>query len=238
MQLISSPTTFIIWSGSLCSWNVLVNSLKNNLLIVLCTWNGATSCRDRKVSTPPTFRSRLLKKVLVLCKWKHILTLSFPDISRILLCTLAMDPLARSLQQRHLHRGLSFRSGKLVLLNLCIWYSAFDRHSVINVSPLIREIFRFGRHSGIIINWEKNGICPLTDNAIPDPLDNPARWVMDRVKYLGIIQHREVESIIHLNYGPAIDTSHHQLDTWVKLPISLAGRVAWLKMVALPIFLC
>lgn len=56
-------------------------------------------------------------------------------------------------------------------------------------------------------------------------------------KYLGVWIHRDLTTIINMNYGRAIDKLEEQVDKWIKLPMTLADRIAIIKMVILPKFL-
>lgn len=59
---------------------------------------------------------------------------------------------------------------------------------------------------------------------------------MDSVKYLGIHFHLETVHIVRVNYGQALDTLETQIAKWNRLPLSMAGRIALIKMIVLPNF--
>lgn len=154
-----------------------------------------------------------------------------------LLFILAMDPLVRQFQESHLHRGLHFNTGRLLsslYADDIILYVGFPQ---VNLDPLIREIIRFGLHSGLQINWSKSVLFPLTPSTQQWECEFPLFWCPDATKYLGIHIHLDTEQIISLNYGRAVDQLETQIEKWLRLPLSLAGRTALIKMVVLPKFL-
>lgn len=56
-------------------------------------------------------------------------------------------------------------------------------------------------------------------------------------KYLGVRIHRDPELVIRENYGKALTKLEGQVDRWIRLPLSLADRIAIQKMVVLSRFL-
>lgn len=80
-------------------------------------------------------------------------------------------------------------------------------------------------------------MVPLTKCTQSYALEFPLIWATDSVKYLGVWVHQDLEIVIRENYGVAYTTLEQQIDKWVKLPLSLADRIALIKMVELPKFL-
>lgn len=154
-----------------------------------------------------------------------------------LLFILAMDPLVRIFHARHLHRGLQFHTGPLLTSLYADDVILYVRQPQQNLAPLIREVIRFGLFSGLHINWNKSVIFPLTTGTKQWELEFPLLWCADSTKYLGIHIHLDKNQIIRLNYGPAMDTLTSRVDAWIRLPLSIAGRAAIIKMVVLPKFL-
>lgn len=54
------------------------------------------------------------------------------------------------------------------------------------------------------------------------------------MKYLGIWVHRDPEQVIISNYGSAITSLTEKAERWSRLPLSLADRIAVIKMTFLP----
>lgn len=154
-----------------------------------------------------------------------------------LLFILALDPLVRHFQERHMFRGLQFRTGPLLMSLYADDIILYVRQPQHNLTPLIEEITRFGIFSGLRINWNKSIIFPLTASTVPWESVWPLTWCTDSVKYLGIHFHLDTVQIIRLNYGPALDNLDNQITKWTRLPLSMMGRIALIKMIVLPRFL-
>lgn len=147
-----------------------------------------------------------------------------------------MDPLVRHFQERHLQRGLQFNTGPL-LVSLYADIILYIREPQANLEPLIRETIRFGQYSGLSINWRKSVIFPLTSSTAQWECEFPLEWCTDSTKYLGIHIHLDTAQILRLNYGQAVSALESQIERWLRLPLSIAGRVAVIKMIVLPKFL-
>lgn len=154
-----------------------------------------------------------------------------------LLFILAMDPLVRHLQEFHIHRCIQFHTGPLLTSLYADDVILYVRKPQDNLAPLIREMIRFGLYSGLRINWSKSIIFPLTKSTKRWECEFLLEWCTDSTKYLGIHIHLETSQILQPNYGRAIHTLESQIDRWISLPLSLAGRIALIKMVILPKFL-
>lgn len=150
-----------------------------------------------------------------------------------LLFILAMDPLARCFQKNHLHRGIQFNTGPL-LVSLYADDILYVRKPHINLEPLIRETIRFGLLSGLKINWGKSVIFPLYTCTAQSTCEFPLEWCSESTKYLGIHIHLDSSQVISLNYGRAIDSLATQIEKWIALPLSMTGRIALIKRIVLP----
>lgn len=145
-----------------------------------------------------------------------------------------MDPLARHLQESHLHHGLELHTGPLIASFYVDDILLFVRKPEENLPSLMREVVRFGTHSGLAINWSKSEIFALTPTARPVDIEFALKWCTEPPRYLGIYLHCEAAEVIRLNYGPVITHLTEQISRWIKLPLSIAGRIAIIKMIILP----
>lgn len=100
-----------------------------------------------------------------------------------------------------------------------------DRH----LNPLIREYVRYEQYARLHINWDMSVVIPLTECTIEPELDYPLSWQMDPIKYLGIWVHRDPTLVISENYGKALLRLEEQVDKWIKMPLSMADRIALQK---------
>lgn len=65
-------------------------------------------------------------------------------------------------------------------------------------------------------------------------LDFPLAWSTDPAKYLGVWLHRDPEVVVSENYDRALVQITERAERWAKLPLSLADRIAVVKMTILP----
>lgn len=154
-----------------------------------------------------------------------------------LLFVIALDPLVRHLLEHHRRCSLQFNSGPLLLTLYADDIILYVRCPDENLTPLLREITRYGTYSGLYINREKSEVLPLTVAPCDRAGDYLLTWCDDSVKYLGVHIHRDRDHIIQLNCGPAVERLECNIDRWLQLSLSMAGRIAIIKTVVLPHFL-
>lgn len=68
-------------------------------------------------------------------------------------------------------------------------------------------------------------------------MEYPLKWADGTVQYFGIWLSRNVQELWNTNYGRAVTWLEGKVETWSRLPLSLAGRIAIAKMIILPKFL-
>lgn len=107
--------------------------------------------------------------------------------------------------------------------------------------PSLEAVFEmlgtFAKFSGLRVNWEKSNIMTIDDGAQAraSPLV-PIAWVSE-IKYLGVRVSPQLTDYLSLNLMLLLTKVKTQLDAWKHLPLSLIGRVNFLKMKVLPVFL-
>lgn len=106
-----------------------------------------------------------------------------------------------------------------------------------HLAALLREHIKFEGFSSLGINWAKSIRIPLTQNTVPYALDCPLKWSTDPVEYLEVWIHKDHEIVIRENYGRALGKLDSQVARWIKMHLSLADRVAVMKMIVVPRFL-
>lgn len=154
-----------------------------------------------------------------------------------ILFTLILEPLASKIRQRHSEAALQFHLRPLIISLYADDMVLFTRQPQVFLNKLIREYIRFEQYSGLSINWDKSVIIPLTPATKQPTLDYLLKWSMDPVKYLGIWIHRDPELVIRENYGRAMTSLDEQIERWIRMPLSLADRIALQKMIMVPTFL-
>lgn len=155
----------------------------------------------------------------------------------LLLYAIVAEPLACALREYHEWRGIRFPNYNLMISSYADDTLLYRRHPETNLSPMLREVIRFGEFSGLKINWTKSIIFPLTECTVSFEMDFPLTWSTEPVRYLGIRIHTNPETIIKENYGKAVTTLEEEIERWIRLPLSLLGRISLMKMVVLPRFL-
>ncbi|KAJ1203235.1 hypothetical protein NDU88_007027 [Pleurodeles waltl] len=106
-----------------------------------------------------------------------------------------------------------------------------------NLDILLTEVVRFGTFSGIVMNWSKSVVLPLTRHTARFPSRYPVEWAEGPVRYLGVWLSCDVETLWLANYGRLVAWLEDRLEMWRSLPLSLTGRIDIAKMVVLPKFL-
>lgn len=151
-----------------------------------------------------------------------------------LLYALAAEPLAEAIRAHPEIKGLSrgdvtekistYADDTLLYLD--------DSESSL---PLALDLIeRFGRFSGLRVNWDKSQILPL--DSFPQPRDRaelPLQRV-DTIKYLGIKTTKDPADYETLNITPLFAMLKHKTQVWARLPLGVMGRINLTKMVLLP----
>ena len=70
-----------------------------------------------------------------------------------------------------------------------------------NLAPLLQELIKFGGLMGIMINWMKSVVFPLTPATSTFDMDYPLRWADGVIKYLGVWISRDIPEICREIYG-------------------------------------
>lgn len=95
---------------------------------------------------------------------------------------------------------------------------------------------RFGRFSGICINWGKSVLFPLHPSVPCPDTGTPLQWV-DEFTYLGIKIRGPTGEFIEKNIYPLMSQLTAKCTAWRTLPLTPVGRVNLLKIIFLPKFL-
>lgn len=155
-----------------------------------------------------------------------------------LLFALSLEPLAAWIRQDRMLRGLKWAEGwedrislyaDDVLLYLA---SPFD-----SLRTALNIFTNFGKNSGYRINWGKSLLYVLHGDPPSIPLDCPIKIATDGFTYLGIFITHDPKIRYERNLTPPLQRFKRDTATWKQLPLSLLGRAALFKMMALPRFL-
>lgn len=155
-----------------------------------------------------------------------------------LLFALALEPLATWIRWTPLIRGLKWREDiedriSLYADDILIYIASPDWsiHALLNICTI------FGSMSGYAINWDKSVLYVLHGPTPRLPPTCPIRVTTDTFKYLGIHITSDPDRFYTLNLKPPLQRLHQDVQHWKTLPLTLLGRAALFKMMALPRFL-
>ncbi|XP_073522176.1 uncharacterized protein [Phyllobates terribilis] len=99
----------------------------------------------------------------------------------------------------------------------------------------METIEKFGKFSGLAINWTKSVLLPIDNGNINAPhYTDSGLQLVNEFKYLGINVTSKVTDYEKLNFNPILARFKCKLDTWSKLPLSVVGRTNLVKMIWMP----
>ena len=85
------------------------------------------------------------------------------------------------------------------------------------------------------INWNKSTILPVSEHAWDSAAwDSPLPLHTGNIKYVGIISAPRLSELFNLNYTPLLKKIEDDYKRWTKLPLTLIGWIATVKMKTLP----
>lgn len=110
-----------------------------------------------------------------------------------------------------------------------------------SLTAALKILDKFATYSGLRVNWNKSSILPLGPEAqIRRDNTLPLRWVSS-ITYLGVKITENIQDYMKLNLLPLVTRLKQKTQIWIKLPLSLMGRVSLIKMKFLSVildFLC
>lgn len=111
----------------------------------------------------------------------------------------------------------------------------FLSNPVVSVPSLIRIIDRFSIFSGYKINFNKSEAMPLGSLTVMTTIQSfPFKWSPSGFTYLGIFVTPLFYQLCKANLVTLFGKIRHDLEQWNALPVSWLGRIALIKMNALP----
>lgn len=96
----------------------------------------------------------------------------------------------------------------------------------------------FGPMSGYKLNMQKTEIISYWRPPLIFRKTYPFKWQAESLKYLGVILHKDLSTILKKNYTPLFPNIKKDLEKWNLIPyLSLSQRIETIKMNVLPRFL-
>lgn len=104
---------------------------------------------------------------------------------------------------------------------------------------LLKNFFKvidtFSSISSYTINWNKSIILPITEHAWDSAAQESLLSLpVGNIRYLGINISPRLSELFSLNHIPLLQEIQNDLIRWSKLPLSLIGGIACIKMKILP----
>ncbi|XP_069507981.1 aquaporin-10 isoform X1 [Ambystoma mexicanum] len=151
-----------------------------------------------------------------------------------ILFALTVEPVAASIREHQNQRGIRM-SGLTQSISLYADDAPlYVREPDTQLGPVLETVHEFAEYSGYKTNRSKSEIFPLSPATRCPTNTHSLKWSPDGIRYLGVMVSGNKASLLLNNHDSLLDTMAAKLRFWAKLPISLIGRVAVLKMVILP----
>lgn len=102
---------------------------------------------------------------------------------------------------------------------------------------LMETIQSYSGLSGYTINWDKSEAMPLTPLCLPYMVEKfKFKWVPKGIKYLGVKLSQDLGELPWLNFDPLLQKIKTNLEKWVKIKLTLWGKINIIKMIIAPQF--
>ena len=151
-----------------------------------------------------------------------------------LLFAIAMEPLAAWARSNLIYKGIR---AEAQLHHIALYADdllMFLQDPSEDLEGAMELLKGFGNISGLKMNWEKTCMFPLTKGQEAQTVDTRLRWEPDCLQYLGVRVYHTSADTIAGNITRAVNTLRESVGFWASLPLSVAGRIAVTKMIALP----
>lgn len=151
-----------------------------------------------------------------------------------LLFALVMEPLAEVIRHSPGTQGFGEGNGSEKMTLYADDVLIFLGDTGPSFEKAIQLLERFGRSSGLVVNWEKSTLLPLDSTRNSQRGGMPRLRVVEKMRYLGIVISTDPVQYIGDNLVPLFEKFRRKSAIWCQLPLSLAGRVNLIKMVWMP----
>lgn len=152
-----------------------------------------------------------------------------------LLFNLALEPLARFLEDSNLYKGIRVGQQEVKIALFADDVLLFLSDPVNQLKSVLQTMSHFGTFSGYRINADKSELLELNPQASPvswSGLGITIKTAPTHITYLGIKIGRRPESLYSLNYVPLINKILAELGRWSHLPLPLLGRCHLIRMMS------
>ena len=146
-----------------------------------------------------------------------------------------IEPLATAIRQNNKIKGIQYTNSKHKFSLYADDLLLHLQDPFTSLQETFKIINNFSSISHYKINWNKSTILPLTANAWDSAAQDPSLPLhTGNIKYLGINISSRLSELFNLNYTPLLKNIEDDFKRWTKLPLTLIGRIATVKMKTLP----
>lgn len=146
-----------------------------------------------------------------------------------------IEPLATAIRQNNKIKGIQYTNSEHKLSLYADDLLLHLQDPFTSLQETFKIINNFSSISHYKINWNKSTILPLTANAWDSAAQDPSLPLhIGNIKYLGINISSRLSELFNLNYTPLLKNIEDDFKRWTKLPLTLIGRIATVKMKTLP----
>lgn len=154
-----------------------------------------------------------------------------------LLFALAIEPLAIALRNSDDFSGISVGGRTLKLSMFADDMLLFISDPIISLQSIISTLDQFSAFSGFRVNHAKSNLLPLASDSsffTTHPALTKFEICTAPLKYLGVYIPQYINMLYKANLTPVIQKVSRTLSDWLRLPLSISGRIAVIKSVLFP----
>lgn len=146
-----------------------------------------------------------------------------------------IEPLAAAIRQNNKIKGIQVNNSQhkisLYADDLLLYLQTPSQ----SLNEAFNVINKFSKVSHYKINWNKSTILPLLGDDVDSAAHDPSLPLnTGNIKYLGISISPRLSELYNLNYASLLKKIEDDYKRWNKLPLTLIGRIATIKMKILP----
>ena len=151
-----------------------------------------------------------------------------------LLFAIAIEPLASWARLESSYKGIKVAEIEHRIALYADDLLMFLADTAVDLPRAEKLLENFGRLSGLKVSWSKTCLFPMTTaGRAPESLQR-LQWEPSCLQYLGVKIYHEKTDVLSGNISRAIRGLRSSVMFWNTLPLSVAGRIAIIKIIALP----
>ena len=146
-----------------------------------------------------------------------------------------IEPLAAAIRKNSKIKGIQANDSQHKISLYADDLLLYLQTSPTSLKETFNVINNFSKVSHYTINWNKSITLPLSGGSGDSAAQDPSLPLnTGNLKYLGITISPRLSELFNLNYTPLLKKIEDDYKRWNKLPLTLIGRIAAVKMKTLP----